>query len=171
MIQNRLEEWAEQNNLIPESQFGFRKKRSVTDSLFTLSTLIQWKKQVKKPLYLIFVDFAKAFDTICHQHLWVKLKQAGINMKILRILQSMYTGLFESATDTPFMHKRGHGKMCLKPSALSLFIRDLDQHFTGKGLPGITVREQTIHSLMFADDVAILANNTEEVQQSLDALL
>ena len=69
VIQNRLEEWAEQNNLIPESQFGFRKKRSVTDSLFTMSTLIQWKKQVKKPLYLIFVDFAKAFDTICHQHL------------------------------------------------------------------------------------------------------
>ena len=60
VIQNRLEEWAGQNKLIPESQFGFLKQRSVTDSLFTLSTLIHKWKQVKKPLYSIFVDFAKA---------------------------------------------------------------------------------------------------------------
>ena len=177
VIQNRLEEWAEQNKLIPESQFWFRKKQSVTDSLFTLSTLIQWKRQAKKPLYTIFVDFAKAFDTICHQHLWDKLQQAGINKKVLRILQSMYTGLRSAIRignrhTTPFVHKRGVRQGCvLSPLLFSLFIRDLDQHFKGKGLPGITVREQTIHSLMFADDVVILANSTEEVQKSLDALL
>lgn len=41
-------------------------------------------------LYCTFVDFSKAFDSISGDALWVKLKNAYINGKILKVIHNLY---------------------------------------------------------------------------------
>ena len=45
------------------------------DNIFILQTLIEKQKTEKKPLYLCFVDFTKAFDYIHRLLLFKKLNQ------------------------------------------------------------------------------------------------
>ncbi len=45
-----------------ENQFGFKGNCRTTDNMFILRSLIERQKFKKKPLYICFVDFTKAFD-------------------------------------------------------------------------------------------------------------
>ena len=48
----------------PESQCGFRSKRSTVDMIFSLRQLQEKCREQQKPLYIAFVDLTKAFDTV-----------------------------------------------------------------------------------------------------------
>ena len=74
MTPKTIGEWAEERSLIPESQFGFRKYRSTLDCIFIRNTAIEVSMSQKKQLYVCYVDFKKAFDSINHKLLWSCLK-------------------------------------------------------------------------------------------------
>jgi len=40
-------------------------------------------------LWCAFLDFEKAFDTVIHQALWIKLIESGIRCKMLKMIQSI----------------------------------------------------------------------------------
>ena len=71
--------YLESNNLLPESQHGFRPNRS------TISQLLEQYEQIlqalgsKHNLDIIMLDYAKAFDKINHSILLFKLKKLGIS--------------------------------------------------------------------------------------------
>ena len=64
IINNRLQEWIEQNNLMGECQAGFKKDYSTVDHMFTLMAMIQKQFALNRKLYVAFIDFEKAFDSI-----------------------------------------------------------------------------------------------------------
>ena len=94
VLNNRLYKWAELNGKIDEAQAGFREGYSTTDNLFTLHALIQ-KYLTKKRgrLYVLYVDFTKAFDNILHPKLFSCLLDKGINRRFFRALCAMYCNL------------------------------------------------------------------------------
>ncbi len=54
-----------QNNIqISDLQFGFKKNNSTQHAIFILKELILQHQMDKKPLYICFLDFSKAFDKI-----------------------------------------------------------------------------------------------------------
>ena len=73
---------AENNSIISDSQFGFRKGRSTTDACFVLNAIIQKILNEKGRLYCAFIDFKKAFDSVYLNGLWFKLYKLGINGKL-----------------------------------------------------------------------------------------
>ena len=91
VLKNRLTEWAERTEILPESQFGFRKNRRTTDCIFILNALIEQAKISKINLFICFVDFRKAFDSVDHSSLWNRLISLGISQQMLQILHSMYS--------------------------------------------------------------------------------
>ena len=80
--------WCESQEKLPDSQFGFRKKRSTADAIFIMSTISEQFKKQRKPLFTEFIDFAKVFDSVNHIFLWQILYQIGVSTKMLSILQS-----------------------------------------------------------------------------------
>ena len=74
ILNSRITDWAEERSLIPESQFGFRKYRSMLDCIFILNTAIEVSMSQKKQLYVCYIDFKKAFDSINHKLLWSCLR-------------------------------------------------------------------------------------------------
>ena len=86
ILNKRLTCWIDDNNLLSETQAGFRKTYSTTDHLFTLLVLIQQQLLCHKELYVAFIDFGKAFDTVIRTKLivekeWSKRKNAPSDSK------------------------------------------------------------------------------------------
>ena len=73
VLNRRLSSWAEQNDKIVDEQNGFRKSRSTTDHILSLTSIIDTRKKVKKSTFCAFVDFKKAYDTIDRNLLWKRL--------------------------------------------------------------------------------------------------
>ena len=94
ILNERLEKFTKEFDLINENQAGFRKGYRTSDHMFTLNSLIQHFLQVKKKnLYVCFVDFRKAFDKVSHTILWNKLLNYGVNGKFLILIKSMYASV------------------------------------------------------------------------------
>ena len=78
VVRKHLVMHLEDNNILPDSQHGFRKKRSC------LTQLIEHVDSVLKALNdgrevdVIYLDYSKAFDKVDHKILLTKMKQYGI---------------------------------------------------------------------------------------------
>ena len=53
-----------------EEQAGFRQDRSCTDHIATLRIIIEQSLEWQSPLYSVFVDFQKAFDSVDRNVIW-----------------------------------------------------------------------------------------------------
>ncbi len=132
----RLTKWTIDNEVIDESQAGFRAGYSTIDNMFTLQSMVQ--KYLSKQggrFYCLFVDFSKAFDRIRHDKLWESLILKGIGGKYLRALQSMYSNLSACVKTTCgltayFPCQIGTRQGCVSsPLLFSIFINDLSTLF------------------------------------------
>ena len=74
-------------------QAGFRKERSCTDQIVTLRIILEQSAEWNTPLYINFVDFEKAFDSLDRDSLWKLLRHYGVPDKIVTIIRNSYEGL------------------------------------------------------------------------------
>ena len=66
----RLEQEAAAKQLQAYTQAGFRKNTRLEDNILILTTAIEHAQQNRTPLYIIFIDLEKAYDTIDRGLLW-----------------------------------------------------------------------------------------------------
>ena len=64
IINRRLQAWVEENNITGEHQAGFKKGYSTIDHMFTLLSCVQKQFNSNRKLYVAFIDYEKAFDSI-----------------------------------------------------------------------------------------------------------
>ena len=76
------------NSLITSSQYGFLPGKSTLSQL--ISSVSDWVSSVNEneQTEVIYVDYAKAFDTVCHQKLLLKLKSYGMCGEVWKWLNS-----------------------------------------------------------------------------------
>ncbi|GFR64254.1 RNA-directed DNA polymerase from mobile element jockey-like [Elysia marginata] len=55
---------------ISETQFGFVANKGTTNAIFTMMMLMERCIEIQKDLYLIFIDYFKAFDKVRHEELF-----------------------------------------------------------------------------------------------------
>ena len=176
VINRRLLDWAESTNMINDSQFGFREGRRTIDAIYTLTSVMHLYKKKHKPLYACFVDFRKAFDSINHDKLWLKLTKAGLSMKLLVLLQDIYRNATsvvrsDSGMSKPFPCEKGVRQGCnLSPLLFSLYIADLESYLSPNGPDGVDLGCEKLRTIQFADDLVILAHSAEDLQSTLDKL-
>ena len=65
VVLTRLQKIAER--VYPESQCGFRAKRSTTDMIFSFRQLQEKCREQHQPLYVAFIDLTKAFDLVSRE--------------------------------------------------------------------------------------------------------
>lgn len=85
---NRLLNYLDINNILVKNQYGFRKQHSTFMALLKLVDEISEHMDVKNHSVGIFIDLSKAFDTIDHNLLLIKLHRYGIRGTALDWLKS-----------------------------------------------------------------------------------
>ena len=88
ILNNKLVQHFEDNNIIKDSQHGFRKRRSTTTLLANLYERIAREKGTDRKTLVTLVtrDVQKAFDKAWHQGILYKLLQTGIDEHLLRTI-------------------------------------------------------------------------------------
>ncbi len=94
VLNNRLVKYLEKNGLYAEEQNGFRQKRSCSEHIFTLSTIIRNRKYQNKSTFLAFLDAEKSFDRIDRDLLLYKLLLNGVKGHIYESIKVIYKNLF-----------------------------------------------------------------------------
>ena len=71
------------DNVLPESQCGFRSGRGTVDMIFTIRQLQEKCQEQCKDLFQVFIDLNRAFDTVNHEALWLILGKLGCPEKLI----------------------------------------------------------------------------------------
>ena len=81
----------EENNILSNTQHGFRSRRSCESQLITTIHHIFSSVETIKQVDAVVLDFAKAFDTVPHQRLLHRLKYLGIQGSLLSWISQFLT--------------------------------------------------------------------------------
>lgn len=93
ILNERLVQWIDDNNILVDEQNGFRQNRSTIDQLSSLTNIIEVRKKLRKSTFCAFIDFKKAYDTINRNILWSKLNVMGV-AKIFVLLYSLFIQIY-----------------------------------------------------------------------------
>ena len=176
ILNTRLNDWAEKYHIYVEAQAGFRKGMSTLDNIFVLNSLILHCVNENKKLYAAFIDFKKAFDFVIRDVLWYELIQSGVRGKILDVIQSMYRNIkskvkYDNKLSNDFSSRLGvrQGE-CLSPFLFSMYLNDFENELIQKGAGGFDIGMLKLYLLLYADDIVIFSNTSEDLQNGLDIL-
>ena len=90
IFQARLQQYM--NCELPDVQAGFRKCKGTRDQIANIHWIIKKAREFQKHIYLCFIDYAKAFDSVDHHRLWKILKELGIPDHLTCLLRNLYAG-------------------------------------------------------------------------------
>ena len=178
VINSRLTQWAEDNDVLSEAQAGFRKDYSTVDHIFALHVMVSKHLKKNKKLYVAFVDFHKTFDTVKRNVPWNVLLHLGIGGNMFNTLRAMYSSVLSCVRCNPrntdyFNCMQGLKQGCLvSPVLFSFLINELASEIVLRGKHGIQLlpRETELFLLMFADDIALLSSTPVGLQNQLNVL-
>ncbi|KAI3372237.1 hypothetical protein L3Q82_022742 [Scortum barcoo] len=126
---------------IQEEQCGFRPGRGTLDQLYTLCRVLEGLWEFAQPVYMCFVDLEKAFDRVPRGILWGVL--------LSQILFPVHVGLRQGCP--------------LSPVLFIIFMDRISRR--SQGPEGVRFGNHRISSLLFADDVVLLASSSQDLQR------
>ena len=148
--------------------------------MFTLMAMIQKQFALNRMLYVAFIDFEKAFDSISRKLLWPILLKNGIKGTLYTCVRSMYENAKArircAAIKFTYYIKctRGvkRGDVC-SPVLFSLFINDLALDIINNGRHGVSLSSDFVQLviLLFADDMILLSETVMVCRLSLTVCL
>ena len=154
-----------------KEQAGFRPGRGTTGPIFILRNIIEQSIEWQSSLYVNFIDFEKALDSVHRDSLWLIMRSYDIPSKIVSMVKALYDD-FECAVvdgqDTTewFKIKTGVKQGCNMSGLLFLLVVDWVMRNTG-----IRWKFNTkLEDLDFADDIALLSSTRQHIQAKTDKL-
>ena len=112
--------------------------------IFCLRQLQEKCIEQDRPMYMVFVDFSKAFDTVGRTGLWQLLRKYGCPEKFTTMIEALHTGMMANVTvggevSESISVKNGVKQGCvLAPTLFSIFLSAmLDEAFRDMGGGGV----------------------------------
>jgi hypothetical protein len=159
-----------------QEQAGFRQGKSCTDQIATLRIIVEQSVEWQSPLYLNFIDFEKAFDSLDRTAIWKLLRHYGIPLKITRIIQSFYHNMtcqviHNNDLTQQFRVETGVRQGCLLSPLIFLLAIDWvmkESTIVPRGIQWTLGKK--LEDLDFADDISLIANAYKQMQEKTNAL-
>lgn len=168
---NRLTKEIEERNLLPETQAGFRIGRCTIDNIYILNALAQKSINKRGKLYTLFIDLKAAFDTINREQLWKIMERLKISRYLINCIKEIYRVTPLTVGTTTFFTSKGLKQGCpLSPILFALYIYDLDDVLRSAQSGGSVIGRRKVFSLVYADDVAVLAEDERDMKEMLNTL-
>ncbi|KAK2897556.1 hypothetical protein Q8A73_013936 [Channa argus] len=149
---------------ICEQQYGFMPRKSTTDAVFALRTLMEKYREGHRELHCVFVDLEKAYDRVPREELWYCMRTSGVAEKYVRVVQDMYESCKTvvrcavGVTEEFKVEVGLHQGSALSPFLFALVMDRLTDE----------VRQESPWTMMFADDIVICSESREQVEENLE---
>ncbi|KAI8499084.1 hypothetical protein Bbelb_235370 [Branchiostoma belcheri] len=171
--------------LLRDNQCGFRKNRSCVDQIYSLQTIIHRCIEFNIPLYINFIDFKAAFDSIKRDFIWKAFSFYGLPDKYIRILRAFFYKTVSAVRvngeeSSWFDVESGTGQGDIQGPPVFNVCINLAAYLTEKnkqlstgavllqetpGKPSVSVLDTD-----YADDMALLDNTKIGLQETTDLL-
>ena len=92
IIKEELVSYLEHNKLIYETQHGFRSNKSCLTNLLEFLEAVADEIDQGRPVDILYLDFRKAFDSVPHERLLLKLQAIGVKGKLLEWIREWLRG-------------------------------------------------------------------------------
>ena len=170
IITKRIDGYMTTSGLWSINQCGFKSDHRTEDSLFLIRSLFEkYVKNMKKKVYIAFVDFSKFFDKINRQMLLYKLLRNGITGNIYNIIKNIYENttyrirIGDQLSPVFDAHNGVKQGCCLSPTLSNIFQNDIHNIFDDDCDP-ISIGSFVLNSLSWADDLIIASLSKEGLQ-------
>ena len=165
VLKSRYIDFMDKNKIINKSQFGFKKGVSISDALTDLTGTIA--SNILKYCAAISIDLKKAYDSISHDLLIIKLDKYGFRGVSLQLLISFLNNINQFVTfnnsksqikNIKFVLPQGS---VLGPLLFLIFKNDI-----------VNIKTQD-HFVLFADDTSIIfrEHNIDSMENSMNKTL
>ena len=148
-----------------DEQQGSRKGRGTADGMYVLRQMVEKRLEVQCSMALGFIDLEKPFDTVPSEMVMATLRWMGVPEAEVRMVEGAYKNttarvvVVEGASEEFEVNIGLRQGRVLSPL---LFIAILDL------ISRKTVMKDAMRKLLYADDLALVANGKQELQETMD---
>ena len=159
-----------------QNQAGFRPQRSCIDQIAALRIIVEQSVEWNSPLYMVFIDFMKAFDSLDREVMWELLKHYGVPQKLINIILALYDNcqcsvIHKGKLSPAFSVKTGVKQGCILSPIIFTLAIDWIMRQSTQGRNGLQWTPTTqLHDLDFADDIVLLTQAFKHMQEKMDSI-
>jgi len=159
--------------------------------IFSLRQIQEKCIKRNRSLYMVFVEFTKAFDTVNRSLLWSILKKIGCPEKFVNLVALLHNNMkaqvkYKSDLSDAFEISNGVKQSCvLAPTLFLIFLSQVLNHAFTDQNKGVWIQSRSgadllnvnqyktarrtqrflVRELMFADDTVFMANSHQNAQE------
>ena len=178
IMNRRMTTWVDMNNLLDDSQGGFRRGRQTSDNALLIDTLVKEQLHTEGGrLYVAMIDKKKAFDFCSRSAILFRLSQLGVSKKVFRIVKSMFANstfcikinnlnVTQNTKSTSGIFQGCHWS----PQLFILFLGGITESLRDVTSDSPELAGRILNHLLWADDHSLISKSVLGLQRLLDAL-
>ena len=154
-------------------QMGFRKV-GTRNQIFNIRIIMKKVREFNVPLYMAFIDYKKAFDSVRHSVLWTVPREMGVSGSVVRLLKNLYSGQqaavrVKNDLTEWFTIKKGVRQGChVSPMFFNFYLEEVMRRSADEiCCVGMSISGRVFNNLRFADDIVLIATSPIRLQRLL----
>ena len=165
LLCNRLKMWMH----VDKCQAGAQESRDCIEHVLALRLIIDYAKQEKQKLFIVFVDFNKAYDRVPRKTMLDTLKSLGCGYRMLRAIMATYKKTANILNSEIINSTIGVKQEA--PMSCTLFIIYLDKSAKMMKMNGNDSFLEDHHIMMLMDDTVLFGTSREIIIKKFNMLM
>jgi hypothetical protein len=171
LLDRRLRDWAEANDVLPASQNGFRAHYRTNNNALILRVAIKKARATRKTLYVLSLDVSNAFPSVDRPSLWLRLLHLGVSGPMfdwLRLLYAHMSYVVKSGGEYSEYFESDMGVLIGDSASPFCFIVYVADFAPPVDPDDIELGGHEVADLWQADDIVVIAKSLRALQQKAD---